>query len=156
MTNSESIDLGAFRDLLLQMGARGAECLDFFSLAALADFLSEQGRTELVDGGWPRRKSGSVREKRYRGDWAASRYANAQGRTLDEIHADALEYHSELLHACPHTGRTFIFDDQQMRCHSCGAVATISVKEYCDIRDIQGTQFPDLSELDWRHPSTDQ
>lgn len=91
-----STDMDVLRDLLQELGVRGAQHVTVFHLAVLGDLLCELNNAQLVEGGWPRRRSRSVREFHPRSDWALARHRIAYGKTVDQLHSMALDIDREL------------------------------------------------------------
>lgn len=94
-----STHMDVLRDLLQELGVRGAQHVTVFHLAVMGDLLCELNNAQPVEGGWPRRRSRGIREFRPRFDWATARHRIAYRRTLDEVHAMALRINSELAEA---------------------------------------------------------
>lgn len=94
-----STHMDVLRDLLQELGVRGAQHVTVFHLAVMGDLLCELNNAQPVEGGWPRRRSRSVREFRPRFDWALSRHRLAYRRTIDQLHSMALGIDRDLAEA---------------------------------------------------------
>lgn len=86
------------RDLLMEMGVRGAEHLTPFAIECLADFMREKDNATPVEGGWPRRRVGYVGDFRERRDWALTRFkiALVEQFDIDSLHSYALAWPTEV------------------------------------------------------------
>lgn len=89
MTDNEAV----LRDLLLEMGVRGAECITPFALACLADYMQEKSNNTYAGGGWPRWEGGTIRVSWQRSRWSDARFGAVLGCDFDinQLHAEALE-----------------------------------------------------------------
>ncbi len=85
------------RDILLEMGVRGAEKITAFHIACMADFLSEYDRHRQELGKWPRNgKASAVKSVRPRSDWAHARFYAYVGKSLEYVHTEALKMNEKI------------------------------------------------------------